>query len=80
VQEWPLRPISAACLKNNARNIEYMPVLIFFAVLDLERNGLFLNRHYPKLNDGPMQQAGRRPVISAAGRENYTGTRQFTVK
>ena len=31
------RPISALCSKNNPRNINYMPAVIFFACLDFER-------------------------------------------
>ncbi len=45
VHKWSFRPISASCSKNNARNITYMPVLIFFAILDLERKSSFLDRH-----------------------------------
>jgi len=53
VHKWYFRPISASCSKNNARNIIYMPVLIFFAFLDLERGkrawetpkSSFLDRH-----------------------------------
>jgi len=36
--------VSALCSKNNARNIKYMPVVIFFACLDLERKSSLINR------------------------------------
>jgi hypothetical protein len=39
--KWPFRPISVSCSKNYPRNITYMPVVIFFAVLDLERKFSF---------------------------------------
>jgi len=32
----PFGPISSLCEKNNPRNIDYMPVVIFFVCLDLE--------------------------------------------
>ncbi len=30
VQKWLFRPGSASCAKNNVRDINYMPVFIFF--------------------------------------------------
>jgi hypothetical protein len=38
-------PISLGlCSKNNPRNIKNMPVVIFFACLDLERKSSLINR------------------------------------
>ncbi|MFT5728090.1 MAG: hypothetical protein ACI8PB_002242 [Desulforhopalus sp.] len=34
----PLCPNSSEFIKNNARNIKYMAVLIFFKFLDFEQN------------------------------------------
>jgi len=53
VHKWFFRPISrslacsltSSCSKNNARNITYMPALIFIAFLDLERKSSFLDIH-----------------------------------
>ena len=42
--KWSFCPISALCSKNNPRNIKYMPVVIFFACLDLERKSSLINR------------------------------------
>ena len=38
--------ISALCSKNNPRNINYMPVVIFFVRLDLEQKTSYINRHH----------------------------------
>ena len=35
---------AALCSKNNPRNIKYMPVVIFFARLDLERKSSLIKR------------------------------------
>jgi hypothetical protein len=36
IHKWSFYPTSALCLKNNPRNINYMPAVIFFACLDFE--------------------------------------------
>jgi hypothetical protein len=41
-------PISALCSKNNPRNINYMPAVIFFACLDLGQKSSFMDGHYLK--------------------------------
>jgi len=46
VQKWSFCPISSLCSKNNPRNIKYMPVVIFFACLDLEQKSSFLDGNY----------------------------------
>ncbi|RZB31433.1 MAG: hypothetical protein SRB2_04661 [Desulfobacteraceae bacterium Eth-SRB2] len=38
--------VSALCSKNNPRNINYMPAVIFFACLDLEQKSSFMDGHY----------------------------------
>jgi hypothetical protein len=38
-------PISALCSKNNPRNINYMPAVIFFACLDREQKSSFMDGH-----------------------------------
>ncbi len=53
VHKWSFCRISASCSKNNARNIMYMPVLIFFAVLNLRQKSSFMDRHYFD-SDGQM--------------------------
>ena len=46
IHKWLFCPISASCLKNNPQNIKHMPVVIFFARLDLEQKSSFMDRHY----------------------------------
>jgi hypothetical protein len=46
IHKWSFCPISALCSKNNPRNINYMPVVIFFACLDLEQKSSFMDGHY----------------------------------
>ena|GEM_PF-2571308 len=41
MQKWAFCPISSLCSKNNPRNIKHMPVVIFFACLDLDKNPHF---------------------------------------
>jgi hypothetical protein len=38
-------PISALCSKNNPRNINYIPAVIFFACLDLEQKSSVMDGH-----------------------------------
>jgi hypothetical protein len=45
-------PIFALCSKNNPRNIKNMPVVIFFACLDLEQKSSFMDGHYLVLGTG----------------------------
>ncbi|RZB36895.1 MAG: hypothetical protein SRB2_01695 [Desulfobacteraceae bacterium Eth-SRB2] len=45
VHKWSFCPISALCSKNNPRNINYMPAVIFFACLDLEQKSSFMDGH-----------------------------------
>jgi hypothetical protein len=45
IHKWSFCPISALCSKNNPRNINYMPVVIFFACLDLEQKFSFMDGH-----------------------------------
>jgi hypothetical protein len=45
IHKWFFCPISALCSKNNPRNINYMPAVIFFACLDLEQKPSFLDGH-----------------------------------
>jgi hypothetical protein len=47
IHKWSFCPISTLCSKNNPRNINYMPAVIFFACLDLEQKSLFMDGHYP---------------------------------
>ena len=42
----PFFPNSALCSKNYPRNIKHMPVVIFFACLDLEQKPLVMDGHY----------------------------------
>jgi hypothetical protein len=43
---WNAEPIPLGlCSKNNPRNINYMPVVIFFACLDLEQKSSFMDGH-----------------------------------
>jgi hypothetical protein len=44
--------VSALCSKNNPRNIKNMPVVIFFACLDLEQKSSFMDGHYLVLGTG----------------------------
>jgi len=37
--------VSSLCSKNNPRNINYMPAIIFFACLDLEQKSSFMDGH-----------------------------------
>jgi hypothetical protein len=46
VRKWLFSPISLLDEKNYPRNIKYMPAVIFFVRLDLEKNSSFLDRHY----------------------------------
>jgi len=46
VHKWSFCPISALCLKNNPRNTQCIPAVIFFACLDLEQKFSFLDGHY----------------------------------
>jgi hypothetical protein len=46
IHKWSFCPISALCSKNNPRNINYMPAVIFFACLDLEQKSSFMDGHY----------------------------------
>ena len=46
VHKWLFSPISLSDSKNCPRNINYMPADIFFVLLDLGKNILFLDRHY----------------------------------
>jgi hypothetical protein len=45
IQKWSFCPISALCSKNNPRNIKHIPVVIFFAGLDLKQKGSSLDEH-----------------------------------
>ena len=45
VHKWSFCPISTLREKNNPRNIKHMPVVIFFACLDLEQKSLFMDGH-----------------------------------
>ena len=45
IHKWSFCPISALCEKNNPRNINYMPTVIFFACLDLEQKSSFMDGH-----------------------------------
>ena len=45
IHKWFFCLISALCSKNNPRDINYMPVVIFFACLGLEQKSSFLDRH-----------------------------------
>ncbi len=46
IQKRSFCPISALCSKFYPRNINYMPVVKFFAGLDLEQKSSFLDGHY----------------------------------
>ena len=46
IQKWLICPISALREKFYPRNINYMPVVKFFARLDLDQIFLFLDGHY----------------------------------
>ena len=46
VHKWSFCSISALREKNNPRNIKHMPVVIFFACLDLEQKSLFMDGHF----------------------------------
>ena len=46
IHKWSFCPISALREKNNPRNIRHMPVVIFFACLDLEQKSRFMDGHY----------------------------------
>jgi hypothetical protein len=43
IHKWPICPISALREKFNPRNINHMPAVKFFARLDLDQIGLFLD-------------------------------------
>jgi hypothetical protein len=45
IHKWLFRPISASGSKFYPRNINYMPVVKFFACLDLNQNSSFLDGH-----------------------------------
>jgi len=45
IHKWSFCQISALREKNNSRNINQMPVVIFFACLDLEQKSLFMDGH-----------------------------------
>ena len=46
IHKWSFCPISALCSKNNPRNINHVPAVIFFACLDIEQKSSFLDKHY----------------------------------
>jgi hypothetical protein len=47
---WNVKPIPLGlCSKNNPRNIKHMPVVMFFAGLDLKQKISFLDGHYLSL-------------------------------
>jgi len=45
IHKWSFWTISALCSKNNPRNINYMPAVIFFACLDLEKKSSSMDGH-----------------------------------
>jgi len=45
IHKWSFCPTSSLCSKNNPRNNKYMPVVIFFACLDLEQKSSFMDGH-----------------------------------
>jgi hypothetical protein len=41
--------------KNNPRNISHMPVVVFIALLDLEKKSSFVYRHYLAQTQAPAE-------------------------
>ena len=63
IHKWSFCPISALCEKNNPRNIRHMPVVIFFACLDLEQKSLFMDGHETHFVTDPKAHEKRRLEI-----------------
>ena len=51
------------CSKNNPQNINYMPAVIFFARLDLEKKSLFMDGHCTGKFDVAMNYGVKRLQI-----------------
>ena len=63
----PFFPNSSLFWKNNARNINYMPVLIFSKCLDLRRNAYSRTSFYSRLTPPMKSNSGTFPVAIETG-------------